>query len=134
MTHHDSPIPLFAEAVHAGFPSPAQDFEEARLSLDQLMIARPEATYLLRVRGDSMCDAGVRDGDIVVADRSISPLHGHMVIAEVDNNFTIKTLYRRGGQVSLRAANPAFPPITFAEEQQLVIFGVVTWVVHRTLW
>lgn len=125
------PLPLFLESVPAGFPSPAQDYEEARLDLNKLIVLRPEATYMLRVKGPSLRDANVHDGDIVVVDRSIEARHGHMVIAEVEGRFTVKVLWRRGGQIRLMAANPAYKPIELVEGMELVIFGVVTWVLHR---
>lgn len=124
-------LPLFLETIPAGFPSPAQDFVEARLDLNQLIVQRPEATFMLRVQGQSLRDANIHDGDIVVVDRSIEARHGHVVIAEVVGGFTVKILWRRSGQVRLMAANPAYRPIDFAEGMELVIFGVVTWVLHR---
>lgn len=124
-------LPLFADSIPAGFPSPAQDYEEARLDLNEHIILRPEATFLLRVKGHSMIEANIRDGDIVVVDRSITPRHGHIVIAEVDGGFTIKTLWRQGGVVKLLPANPRYQPITFPEGTELVIFGVVTWILHK---
>lgn len=124
-------LPLFTESIPAGFPSPAQDYEEARLDLNEHIILRPEATFLLRVRGHSMVEANIHDGDIVVVDRSITPRHGHIVIAEVNGGFTIKTLWRQGDCVKLVPANPRCQPITFPEGTELVIFGVVTWILHK---
>ena len=126
-------LPLFSEAVPAGFPSPVQDYEEARLDLNEHIIQRPEATFLLRVQGHSMADANIRDGDIVVVDRSITPRHGHIVIAEVEGGFTVKTLWRKGGQVKLVPANPAYKAIHFPEGSELVVFGVVTWILHKAI-
>ena len=126
-------LPLFCERIPAGFPSPAQDYEEARLDLNAHIIQRPEATYMLRVQGHSMADANIRDGDIVVVDRSITPRHGHIVIAEVSGGFTVKTFWRRGSNVKLVGANPKYPPIMFPEGTELVIFGVVTWILHRAV-
>lgn len=130
---HHVQLPLFAESIPAGFPSPAQDYEEARLDLNEHIILRPEATFLLRVKGHSMIEANIRDGDIVVVDRSLAPRHGHIVIAEVDGGFTIKTLWRQGNCVKLVPANPRHQPITFPEGTELVIFGVVTWILHKAL-
>lgn len=124
-------LPLFLESIPAGFPSPAQDHEEARLDLNELIVLRPEATFMLRVRGPSLQDANIFDGDIVVVDRSIDAKHGHIVIAEFGGGFTIKILWRQGGLVRLVAANPAYRPIEFTEGMELSIFGVVTWVLHR---
>lgn len=93
---HQVQLPLFAESIPAGFPSPAQDYKEARLDLNEHIILRPEATFLLRVKGHSMAKANIHDGDIVVVDRPFTPRHGYIVIAEVDGDFTIKTLWRQG--------------------------------------
>lgn len=123
-------LPFFVDSIPAGFPSPAQGYEEARLDLNRLIVLRPEATFMLRVKGDSLRDANVQDGDIVVVDRSIEPRHGHIVIAEVGGEFTIKILWRRGGLVRLMPANPAYKPIEFSEGMDLVVFGVVTWILH----
>lgn len=124
-------LPLYRDFVPAGFPSPAQGYEEARLDLNQLIVQRPEATFMLRVQGASLRDANVHDGDIVVVDRSIEARHGHIVIAEVGGGFTVKILWRRAGRVRLMAANPAFKPVEFIDGMELVIFGVVTWILHR---
>ena len=110
--------PLMSSAVMAGFPSP-------------LLVARPAATYFVRAQGDSMSGAGVQDGDLLVVDRSLEPEDGSMVIACVDGEFTVKTYRRDRRGVRLEAANPAYPPIRFAGEMELRVFGVVTAVVHR---
>ena len=106
-------------------------FSEPRLDLNELIIQKPEATFLLRVQGHSMQDANIRDGDVVVVDRSITPRHGQVIIAEVNGGFTVKTLWKRGNTVKLVAANPAFKPISFPEGTELVVFGVVTWILHK---
>ena len=93
--------------------------------------ARPAATYFVRARGDSMAGAGVQDGDLLVVDRSLDPEDGSTVIACVDGEFTVKTYRRDKSGVRLEAANPAYPPIRFAGEMELRVFGVVTAVVHR---
>ena len=115
----------------AGFPSPAQGHEEARLDINSLVIRNPEATFFLQVRGDSMRDANILDGDIVVVDKSINARHGHIVIAEIDGAFTVKTLWRRGGRVRLVPANKEFRPIEIPEGTALTMFGVVSWIIHR---
>lgn len=126
------PLPLFVERVQAGFPSPAQDYIEQRLDLNSLVILRPEATFFLQVRGHSMVDAGILDGDIVVVDRSITAASGHIVVAEIDGQFTIKTYWRRGNVVRLVPANKAFKTIELQDGETLTIFGVVTWILHRS--
>ena len=123
-------LPLFLSRISAGFPSPADDDVESRLSLDEHFVQRPEATFFLRVQGDSMVGAGIHDGDLLIVDKSLEPRHGSIVIAEVQGELTVKKLYRKNGSISLLAENPAYRPIPISEESQLVIWGVVTEVVH----
>ena len=125
--------PLMSSTVVAGFPSPAEQYVERPLDLNELLVARPAATYFVRAQGDSMTGAGVQDGDLLVVDRSLEPEDGSTVIACVDGEFTVKTYRRDRRGVRLEAANPAYPPIAFAGEMELRVFGVVTAVVHRLL-
>ena len=122
--------PAFVEVlggcVQAGFPSPAEDLAAKRVDLNAVLIKHPQATYLMRVRGDSMVDAGIADGDTLVVDRSIKPCHGHVVVAVVDNEFTVKRLWRRGSKVKLEAANRTYPDIVPRDGQTIEIWGVVT--------
>lgn len=124
-------LPLFADKVPAGFPSPATDYVEDRLDLNRLLIQHAEATFFLRAKGQSMLGAGIHDGDVLVVDRSLTPGHGQVVIAIVDGDFTVKRLHRQGGQIRLVAENADYPDITFCEGQELLIWGVVTNVVHK---
>ena len=123
-------LPLFLSRISAGFPSPADDYVEGRLSLDGHFIPRPEATFFLRVQGDSMVGAGIHDGDLLIVDKSLEPRHGSIVIAEVHGELTVKRLYRKNGEIALLAENPAYRPIPISEESRLVVWGVVTNVVH----
>ena len=123
-------LPLFLSRISAGFPSPADDYVESRLSLDEHFVQRPEATFFLRVRGDSMVGAGIHDGDLLIVDKSLEPRHGSIVIAEVHGELTVKKLHRKNGEIALLAENPAYRPIHVNEESQLVIWGVATGVVH----
>jgi DNA polymerase V len=124
------PLPLFASRIAAGFPSPADDYVEARLDLNELLVQRQEATYFLRVKGDSMQGAGIHPGDLIVVDRSIEAQDGSVVVAEVDGALTIKRLRLGGGAPELHPDNPAYPVIRFKEGQELRIWGVVTSSVH----
>lgn len=124
-------IPFMGGAVVAGFPSPAEQYVERPLDLNELLVARPAATYFVRADGDSMEGAGILSGDLLVVDRSIEANDGDIVIACVDNEFTVKTLRKSRNRVWLEAANPAYKPIQFAGGMELRIFGVVTAVVHR---
>ncbi len=118
-------LPLVGDVVKAGFPSPALDFPGERIDLLKLLVTHPQATYFLRVKGDSMIGAGIFDNDIVVVDKAVRPRHGHIVIAQLDGGFTVKKLYERLGRVKLQAANVTFPDILFGEGETLEIFGVV---------
>ena len=118
-------------SVVAGFPSPAEQYQEPPLDLNELLVKRPAATYFVRVEGDSMVGAGISDGDLLVVDRSLRPAEGDVIIASVDGDFTVKTYRRDKSGVRLEAANPAYKPIRFAGEMELRVFGVVTAVVHR---
>lgn len=123
-------LPLYAESVPAGFPSPAQDYVEAELDLNSYCIRHPSATYFLRASGNSMNDAGLRDGDLLVVDKSITPEHGDIVIAAVDGEFTVKQLQLRP-RLALKPMNDAFSPI-YPDPDALEIFGVVMHFVHST--
>ena len=123
-------LPMFGDKVPAGFPSPATDYQEDRLDLNQLLIQHKEATYFLRAKGHSMTGAGIHDGDVLVVDRTKEPAHRDIVIAVVDGEFTVKRLHKRGNKVRLVAENPDFEDITFNEGQELLIWGVVTSAVH----
>ncbi len=125
-------------SVVAGFPSPAEQYLEPPLDLNELLVRRPAATYFVRVEGDSMVGAGIRDGDLLVVDRSLRPADGDVIIASVDGDFTVKTLRlgkREEGkgkrEVWLEPANPKFSVIKFESFQELDYFGKVTACIHR---
>lgn len=111
--------------VRAGFPSPAEDHMVQRVDLMAQLIRHPQATYLLKIRGDSMRDVGIFDGDVVMVDRAIAWRSGQVVVAVIDGEFVCKTLYQRGGRTKLKAANDTFPDITLKDGQTLDIWGVV---------
>lgn len=119
--------------VQCGFPSPAEDHHQERLNLNTLIVQHPDATFFMRVRGESMKDADIDDGDYVVVDRSIEPKHGHIVVAVIDGEFTIKRLHLRPNAVCLLAANPLYSHIELKSEQELHIWGVVTWTLKKHL-
>ena len=124
-------LPLFGTRVPAGFPSPAADFAEGTLDLNEHLIRRPAATFMVRIIGDSMIGAGIHDGDLAIVDRSIEPRAGHVVVAVINGELTVKTLRRRGGVTSLEAANPAYRPIMVGDDADLQIWGVVTSSIHQ---
>ena len=125
-----SALPFFATAVQAGFPSPADDYQEGALDLNEHLIRRPAATFFLRVLGDSMTGAGIHSGDLLIVDRSLHPADGRIVIAAVDGELTVKRLSRRRGHVRLMPENPRYQPIEIGDGQYLQIWGVVLHVVH----
>lgn len=122
-------IPLMSHSVRAGFPSPADDYVEKRIDLNEELIQHREATFFLRVKGNSMVDSGIDDGDELIVDRAIKPEHGRIVVAAVDGELTVKRFYQRAGVVKLLAANPAYPDIELKEGQEMVIWGVVTRII-----
>ena len=116
--------------MRAGFPSPADDFVEGALDLNAHLVRNAAATFYVRASGDSMTGAGIFPGDILVVDRSIEPAHGKIVIAILNGALTVKRLHKRTGQVQLHSENPAYAPIAITEGEELLIWGVVTNVVH----
>jgi len=123
-------IPLYSSPVQAGFPSPAEDYVEDGIDLNEFLIRHPAATFMVRAKGDSMTGAGIHSGDLLIVDRSIEPATGCIVVAAVAGEFTVKRFSRRGEEIALLPENPAFEPITFAEGEELQIFGVVTAIIR----
>jgi DNA polymerase V len=124
-------LPLVSASVEAGFPSPADDHLERGIDLNEELIRNPAATFLVRVKGESMRDAGIDSGDILVVDRSVIPSDRGIVVAMIDGEFTVKRFRKRNGRVTLEAENPSFPAIEVGEDQELTIWGSVTYVIHR---
>jgi len=122
---------MYTDMVPAGFPSPASDYEEDELDLNELLIRRPAATYFLRVTGESMKEAGILPNDIIVVDRSLRAVSGHIVVAALNGEFTIKTLQMEGGRVVLHPENSAYRDIVVGREEDFSVFGVVTGVVRK---
>lgn len=121
-------LPLYSDLVQCGFPSPAADYVEQRIDLNDLLIRHPSATYFVKAAGDSMIEAGISDGDLLVVDSSRTPEHGDIVIAAVDGEFTVKRLQLRP-RVQLNPMNSAYSPIIVGSENSLDVFGVVTYIV-----
>lgn len=127
-------LPLFATQVKAGFPSPADDFLEQPLDLNEHLIQHPAATFFVRVDGDSMIGAGIHPGDILIVDRSLEPLSGRIVIAVIDGAFTVKRIrIDTPGVVFLEPENPDFLPIRIESGSDFQVWGVVTYVIHKTV-
>ncbi len=125
------PLPLFESRVAAGFPSPADDHLERTLDLNELLVRRPAATFFVRVEGTSMIGAGIHPGDILVVDRAEEAQDGQIVVAAVDGELTVKRLRRERARVYLQPENPDYRPIEITGDTDLVIWGVVTSVIHR---
>ena len=123
-------LPLAGMAVAAGFPSPADDYIESRIDLNDTLIRHPSSTFFLRVSGDSMRDAGILDGDLLVVDRAVEPRHGRVVVAVVEGAFTLKHLRRHHGRWRLEAAHPDYPPLELAERDDARIWGVAIHAIH----
>ena len=123
-------LPLFTGKVAAGFPSPADDYVEKNLDLNELLVQKPAATFFVRAQGESMLGAGIHPNDILVVDRSLEAIPGKVVICAINGELTVKRLERVNEQWQLKAENPAYADIVIHDELELVIWGVVTNVIH----
>lgn len=123
--------PLFTCGVSAGFPSPADEHIDRKLDLNELLIQHPVATFFVRVAGDSMKDAGINHGDILVVDRSLEAASGKIVIAIVNGELTVKRFVQNHISCQLVAANSDYPPVEITEDTDFSVWGVVTSVIHQ---
>ena len=123
-------LPIFSTKVAAGFPSPADDHIEDHLDLNEHLIKHPAATFLMRVTGNSMINAGINENDILIVDRSLPHAHGKIVVAAIDGQLTVKRLHVSNGKLALLAENPDFPPLVLDESNEIYIWGVVSSVIH----
>ncbi len=126
-------LPYFDGGIAAGFPSPAQDFEDLKIDLNTELISSPSSTFYARVKGTSMQDAGISDGDILVIDKSIEPHNGATAVCFIDGEFTLKYIKIEKDAVYLVPANPKFQPIKVTEENDFCIWGIVTYSIKRHL-
>ncbi|WP_228236876.1 LexA family protein [Allomuricauda sp. M10] len=122
-------IPLSNNTVSAGFPSPADDFKEKRISLDHTLIKNKESTFYARVSGKSMIGAGLDDGDLLVIDRSLEAEHGKIAVCFLDGEFTVKRLHIEKNAITLMPENENYKPIKVSKDSDLLIWGVVTYVI-----
>ena len=122
--------PLYASRISAGFASPAEEYIEAHLDLNKLVVDNPEATFFLSVQGNSMTGAGILDGDTLVIDRSLEPVDGKVVVAAVDGDLLVKRLRFKNNQPYLVAEHPNYPAMPITTAQEFTIWGVVTWSFH----
>jgi DNA polymerase V len=122
--------PLFIVTVPAGFPSPAEDYAEGPLDLNQHLICHPAATFFVRVKGDSMTGVGIYSGDLLIVDRAITPTNGSIIIAVVNGDLTVKRLHQSHGHITLLPENPAYEPIEIGHDVDFAVWGVVTKAIH----
>jgi len=121
-------LPLL-EGVRAGFPSPAADFIDISIDLNKHLIKHPSATFYARAKGNSMKDAGIFDGDLLIVDKSLDPVSGKIAICYIDGEFTVKSILKKKNEVWLMPANDEFQPLKINEDNNLVIWGIVTHVI-----
>ena len=119
------------QGVSAGFPSPADDFKEVRISLDKELINNKESTFYARASGNSMEGAGIFDGDLLIIDRSIEPENNKIAICFLDGEFTVKRIIKKGDNLYLKPENKNFDKILIKEENELIIWGIVTYVIKK---
>jgi len=122
---------LINAGISAGFPSPAGDFKQERISLDKELIKNKEATFFARVSGESMINAGLEDGDLIVIDRSIEPANNKIAVCFVEGEFTVKRLIVKKDRIWLKPENSSYKPIEVKDEDRLIIWGIVTNVIKR---
>ena len=123
---------LIEQGISAGFPSPADDFKEIRISLDEELVKNKEATFYARVSGNSMENAGMSDGDLIIIDRSLNPENNKIAVCFIDGEFTVKRLIKKNHKILLKAENNNYPEIEIKEENNLIIWGVVTYIIKKT--
>lgn len=124
-------LPLYESRVSAGFPSPADDELDETLDLNRYLVKHPEATFFVRVDGDSMVNVGMYSGDILIVDRAQPVQHNDIIVAVVDGEFTVKRFVRTDeGGLELHPENPVYEPIVLSEEMEFVVWGVVSYVIH----
>ena len=122
---------LVEQGISAGFPSPADDFKEIRISLDKELVKNKEATFYARVSGNSMEDAGLSDGDLIVIDRSLNPESNKIAVCFIGGDFTVKRIIKKEGKLYLNPENKNYKKIIIGEEDQLIIWGIVTYVIKK---
>ena len=122
---------LFLVPVSAGYPSPADDYLDGSLDLNQHLITHPTATFFVRVAGESMREAGIHSGDVLIVDRALTPSDGSVIIAVVNGELTVKRLSKRHGKLMLMPENQQYPPLAITETTAFEVWGVVTYVIHR---
>ena len=126
-------IPLFESGVSAGFPSPADDYLDLPIDLNEFLIKHPAATFYVRVKGNSMEGAGIRNGDLLIVDRAEEPRNKSIVLGVINGEFTVKRIKKKGSDLYLMPDNPEFKPIKIDDNMNFQVWGVVTYVVHKPI-
>jgi DNA polymerase V len=126
-------LPLYVQGVSAGFPSPAEDYIEKSLDLNEYLIKHASATFFVRVKGESMVNAGIEDGDLLIVDRSLDPVHNNIVVAVIESEFLLKRYLRKKDKIILMPENPKFLPIEITNSDEANIWGVVSYVIKKML-
>ena len=130
-TSSQLPLPYADQGIRAGFPSPAQDYMDLSIDLNREMIRNPSSTFYGRVKGDSMQDAGVSEGDVLVIDKSLEPQDGDMAVCFLDGEFTLKFIQLEKDAIWLIPANEAYDPIRVTVENEFLIWGIVTYTIKN---
>jgi DNA polymerase V len=128
---HPIELPFITAGIKAGFPSPAADFDENKISLDAVLVKNRETTFYAKASGTSMIGAGIDDGDIMVIDRSLEPKNNKVAVCLLDGEFTVKRIKITKEEVLLIPENKLFEPIKITDENQLIIWGIVTYVIKK---
>ena len=128
---NNNELPFISGGIKAGFPSPAADFDESKISLDHVLVKNREATFYAKASGTSMIGAGIDDGDILVIDRSIDPQNNKIAVCYIDGEFTVKRIKLKKDELWLMPENPKYNPIKINEENQLIVWGIVTYVIKK---
>ena len=126
-------IPLFVGSVQAGFPSPADDYRDMDLDLHDHLVQNPSSTFCVKAIGESMKDAGIQSGDIMIVDKSLEPQNRSIVLAVIDGEFTVKRVNVNDNELYLMPENDSFTPIKITEEMDFQIWGVVTFIIHKAV-
>lgn len=125
-------LPLYASRVSAGFPSPADDYVDDKIDLNQQLIENPSATFFVRVQGDSMSGAGINNDDVLIVDKSLEAKNRSIVLAVINGEMTVKRLFKNSFSLTLYPENKKYKPIKVTEEMDFEVWGVVTYVIHST--
>ena len=129
--HTKHEMPLFTAKISAGFPSPADDYIDKKIDLNEHLIKHPAATFFVRVVGDSMVNAGIHSGDILIVDRALEPADNKIIIAVLDGELTVKRVRKKKNKLYLIPENPDFDPLELTSEMNFEVWGVVTYVIHQ---